>query len=117
MNILNSVTEARDRCDCNAKKDDLCLALQRNVDSLYFLAFLLTASHVEAERCIESLIDRTFKQKGISRSSLASCLRFSLIEIAVDRCLRRPRQLTFTHEHWFRVDTNHNVDANANDDI
>src|SRR4051812_38467435 len=115
MKIINSVTEVRDRCDCRANKDDLCLTLKRNLNSLYLLAFLLAASHVEAERCIESLIDKAFKQRGISRSDLASSLKFSLIEIAVNRCLRKPRQLTITHEHLFQFDTSHNVHTNAND--
>lgn len=116
MNILNSVPETRHGCDCKAKKDDLCLALQRSVNSLYLLAFLLTASHVEAERCIEILIDRTFEDGGIKKHSLASWLRFSLIEIAVNRFLRKRGQLKLAHEHWFRIDTNRDVDTNADDD-
>jgi hypothetical protein len=49
----------------HAKHDDFCSVLERDMKSLYLLAFLLTGNHKESEQCFVSTVENSFRERVV----------------------------------------------------
>lgn len=66
-----------------ATSADFCDALAQDLDSLYLLAFLLTASHGDAERCFASTVEEVFKPPTVFTGWASTWIRRTLAIQAV----------------------------------
>jgi len=71
-----------------ANSRDFCRIFVRHLNSLYKLAFLLTADHSLAEQCTLATHDQTLTAYGISKAAAKSWIRRALIKNAL-RIVRR----------------------------
>src|SRR5882724_10337605 len=87
-----------------ALHSDFCEVFEKSMQSLYLLAFLLTANHKEAEQCFVSTVEETFKGqavfKGWVRSWVKRCLIKNAIQIVFPASARSAkRDLWEAHQH------------------
>jgi DNA-directed RNA polymerase specialized sigma24 family protein len=79
-----------------ALHSDFCEVFEKNMQSLYLLAFLLTANHQEAEQCFVSTVEEAFKGqavfKGWVRSWVKRCLIKSAIHIVFSASARNAKR-------------------------
>jgi len=62
---------------------DFCKVLESDIESLYLLAFLLTANHEDAEQCFGATVDAAFKEQGVFKKWAPSWVKRSLIKNAI----------------------------------
>lgn len=66
-----------------AQPTDYCDVFEREMKSLYLLAFLLTANHQEAEECFVSTIETGCGEKSIFKAWTKSWIKRCLIQKAI----------------------------------
>ena len=66
-----------------AKRADLCELFEREMKSLYLLAFLLTANHQDAEKCFAAAVDEALEEPVVFKEWTESWAKRSLIRNAV----------------------------------
>jgi DNA-directed RNA polymerase specialized sigma24 family protein len=62
---------------------DFCKLLENEMNSLYRLAFLLTANHHDAERCFGATINASSEQQAVFKPWAVHWLKRSLIKYAI----------------------------------
>jgi len=80
-----------------ASRADFCELLERNLKPLYLLAFLLTASHKDAERCFSMTAEECLGEQAVFKEWAQSWIKRSLIKNVIGvvspassrRCERR----------------------------
>lgn len=72
-----------DRGTDSAVGGDFCRVLESEIESLYLLAFLLTANHAQAERCLRSVIGEVLEEKRVFKGAVSRWIRRCLIKLAV----------------------------------
>jgi DNA-directed RNA polymerase specialized sigma24 family protein len=66
-----------------AKRTDFCGVFERELKSLYLLAFLLTANHKEAEQCFTLTADEAFKEQAVFKEWVGPWVKRCLIKNAI----------------------------------
>jgi len=66
-----------------AKTPDYCEVFEREMKSLYLLAFLLTANHQEAEECFAATIETGCEEKCVFKDWTESWIKRCLIQKAI----------------------------------
>lgn len=66
-----------------ARRVDFCSVFEKDMDSLYKLAFLLTANHEGAERCFVEILNESFEQTRVFKDWAQNWVRRSLIRAAI----------------------------------
>lgn len=79
-NRQQSVTDFRSDY---ATRVDVCDALADDTNSLYLLAFLLTANNEAAERCFIAAVEQAFKPDAVFKVWVPSWIRRTLITCAI----------------------------------
>jgi len=69
--------------DGYATHADFCDVLESDLNSLYLLAFLLTANHQEAERCFVSTVNEGLSERVVFKEWVGSWVRRNLIRAAI----------------------------------
>jgi DNA-directed RNA polymerase specialized sigma24 family protein len=67
-----------------AKHADFCDIFKQDMKPLYLLAFLLTASHKEAEQCFSLTLDEGLKEQAVFKEKARSWVKHRLIENAIE---------------------------------
>ena len=67
-----------------ANRADFCSVFEKDMKPLYFLAFLLTANHKEAEQCFTSTVEDAFKEQAVFKGWARSWVERTLIENAIE---------------------------------
>jgi DNA-directed RNA polymerase specialized sigma24 family protein len=91
---LKAVSAPRAEC---ATPQDFCSGLVRNVDSLYLLAFLLTANHQVAEQCFAATAEERFEHLTVFKEWVEPWLKRSLVKNAIRRILP---EADHGADHW-----------------
>jgi hypothetical protein len=66
-----------------ATHDDFCNVLERDMKSLYLLAFLLTGNHKESEQCFVSTVENGFKEWVVFKEWTLPWVKRGLIKNAI----------------------------------
>jgi DNA-directed RNA polymerase specialized sigma24 family protein len=66
-----------------ATRGDFCKVLERELSSLYLLAFLLTANHQEAEQCFTTTVQEALEEHSVFKDWALSWVKRSLIKNAI----------------------------------
>ncbi len=66
-----------------AKHADFCQVFEEDMRCLYLLAFVLTASHKDAEQCFASTVEGAFKKQSVFKEWTRSWVRRTLIKNAI----------------------------------
>src|SRR5437879_2661342 len=66
-----------------ATRADFFEVLEKDVGCLYLLAFLLTANHVDAERCFGAAVDDAFEESAVVKDWTRSWIKRCLIKNAI----------------------------------
>jgi DNA-directed RNA polymerase specialized sigma24 family protein len=66
-----------------ATRADFCDAFAKDTNSLYLLAFLLTANHEAAERCFVAAVEQAFRLNLVFKEWVTSWIRRTLITGAI----------------------------------
>jgi len=66
-----------------AKRADVCEVLERDMNCLYLLAFLLTANHKEAEQCFVATVDEALNERTVFKEWARTWVKRCLIKNAV----------------------------------
>jgi DNA-directed RNA polymerase specialized sigma24 family protein len=66
-----------------ATRADFCEVLERELNSLYLLAFLLTANHKEAERCFTTTVQEALEEHSVFKDWAPSWVKRSIIKNAI----------------------------------
>jgi hypothetical protein len=83
-----------------ANNADFCRTFESDINQLYLLGFLLTATHEGTERCFIKTIEEAPKGKMVFRERVHSWTRLTLIKIAIRDVLQDPRRTVHKHDHW-----------------
>ena len=67
-----------------ASHADFCQVFEEDMRCLYLLAFLLTASHKDAEQCFASTVEEAFKKQSVFKEWTRSWVRRTLIKNAIE---------------------------------
>jgi hypothetical protein len=67
-----------------ATHDDFCSVLERDMKSLYLLAFLLTGNHKESEQCFGSTVENTFREQAVFKEWVLPWVKRGLIKNAIE---------------------------------
>ncbi len=67
----------------HAKRADFCAVLERELQPLYLLAFLLTASHKKAEQCFATTVEEALKEQAVFKDWVHCWLKRRLIKNAI----------------------------------
>ena len=67
-----------------AMRADFCAVFEDDMKPLYLLAFLLTASHKEAEQCFVSTVEEAFKKQAVFKEWARTWVKRKLIENAIE---------------------------------
>ena len=73
-----------------AKGADFCEAFERDMKPFYLLTFLLTTNHKDTERCLEAVIEETFKENGVFKAWVRPWVKRCLIRKAIQIVFSRP---------------------------
>jgi len=84
-----------------ANRVDFCEVFERDVKTLYLLAFLLTANHEDAERCLEATIDEVFNENGVVKAWARSWVRRCLIKEAIHTVFSRSARSDELRNRWY----------------
>jgi DNA-directed RNA polymerase specialized sigma24 family protein len=66
-----------------ATRADFCETLERELQSFYLLAFLLTANHQQAEACFAATAEEALKEQAVFKGWTRSWIKRSLIKNAI----------------------------------
>jgi DNA-directed RNA polymerase specialized sigma24 family protein len=66
-----------------ANHSDFCEILERDMQQLYLLAFLLTANHKQAEECFVSTVEEVLKERAVFKDWAQSWVKRCLIKNAI----------------------------------
>lgn len=66
-----------------AKRADVCEVLERDMKSLYLLAFLLTANHKDAQQCFLSTVEEASTEKAVFKEWARPWVKRCLIKNAI----------------------------------
>lgn len=69
--------------DDYARSNDFCQVFEKEMKTLYLLAFLLTSNHKDAEQCFTLTIEDAFKEQTIFKDWAQSWVKRSLIKNAI----------------------------------
>jgi DNA-directed RNA polymerase specialized sigma24 family protein len=84
----------------HASSADFCRLFAQEMASLYKLAFLLTASHKEAEQCLLSALDEAFGVHGVHRPWALSWSKRAVIKQAIRMTTLEPIRDDTTRDDW-----------------
>ena len=94
--------EKRQAADQYATGDHFCRIFQVDMQSLYLLAFLLTASHERAERCFLAGIEEALNERAVFKEWARSWSRRILIKNAIRLIAAQPPQSLDQPDRWVR---------------
>jgi hypothetical protein len=86
------------RAAAYADSDDFCRIFDENMNSLYLLAFLLTADHARAEQCFVSGMEDTVDGNPVFREWAHSWSGRAIIQNAVRFAKPRPGDVSVAHD-------------------
>jgi DNA-directed RNA polymerase specialized sigma24 family protein len=66
-----------------ATRADFCKVLERELSSLYLLAFLLTGNHKEAEQCFTTTVQEALEEHSVFKDWALSWIKRSIIKNAL----------------------------------
>jgi|SRR5271157_6077705 len=78
-----------------ATQADFCRVFERDMKSLYLLAFLLTANHLDAEQCFTSTVEAAAKEEAVFKGWVPAWVKRSLIKNAI-QIAAAPNSSVFT---------------------
>ena len=96
--------EKRQAADEYTTGDHFCRIFQADMQSLYLLAFLLTASHEHAERCFLAGIEEALNERIVFKQWARSWSRRILIKNAIRLIAARSAQSHDQADRWVRAD-------------
>jgi hypothetical protein len=97
-----------------ANRADFCSVLEKDMKPLYFLAFLLTASHKEAEKCFTAAVEGAFKEYAVFKEWGRSWVKRTLIEKAIEIVSPLSDRQTGKRDLWSAgLNEKHGVELNA----
>jgi len=67
-----------------ATRDDFCSVFERDMKSLYLLAFLLTGNHKESEQCFVSMVESSFRERVVFKEWVLPWVKRGLIKNAIE---------------------------------
>jgi len=67
-----------------ATHDDFCKVLEKDMKSLYRLAFLLTGNHKESEQCFVSTVENSFRERVVFKEWALPWIKRGLIKNAIE---------------------------------
>ena len=67
-----------------ATRDDFCSVFERDMKSLYLLAFLLTGNHKESEQCFVSTVENGFRERVVFKEWVLPWVKRGLIKNAIE---------------------------------
>jgi hypothetical protein len=79
---------------------DFCDVFERDMKSLYLLAFLLTANHSAAEQCFTLTVEEALKERAVFKEWRRSWVKRSLIKNAIQIVSPASAQATEKRELW-----------------
>jgi hypothetical protein len=83
-----------------ATHDDFCEVLERDMKSLYLLAFLLTGNHKESEQCFVSTVENGFEERVVFREWTFPWVKRGLIKNAIEIVSPRPPRNSAKRDLW-----------------
>lgn len=84
-----------------ATRIDFCRAFEQEMQPLYLLSFLLTASHADAERCLTITMDEVLgQQESVFKESVLVWIKYRLIKIAIQLKFGADRGRTNKIDRW-----------------
>jgi len=66
-----------------AERSDYCAVLEKNMERLYLLAFLLTGNHKEAEQCFTLTVENVFDEQVVFKEWTLAWVKRCLIKNAI----------------------------------
>lgn len=85
----------------HANGADFCRALENEMGRLYFLGFLLTTRHDDAERCFVKTIEGIPENKAVFKEWVGTWTRHALIKNAIRSVLGAPRLGGQVRDQWW----------------
>ena len=84
-----------------ATRADFFEVLEKDMGRLYLLGFLLTANHVDAERCFGRAIEDAFEETAVLKDWTRSWIKRSLIKYAIRIVSPESARRTENRDLWF----------------
>ena len=97
-----------------AQRADFCRVFEKEMDSLYKLAFLLTTNHQEAEQCFAETLNESFEQARVFKDWAQTWVRRSLIRAAIRKVFPASLQTGDRREPWDRAQNRSAWDSEIN---
>ncbi|HEY0797245.1 MAG TPA: sigma factor-like helix-turn-helix DNA-binding protein [Acidisarcina sp.] len=101
-------SQSNDRRTGCATSSDFCQSFATDMGQLYLLAFLLTASHDEAERCFARTIEEA-PLKTVFKQWIQTSTKRTLIKIAIRVIFRDSYTCESANDRWWRNDSGNNA--------
>jgi len=79
---------------------DFCKVFERDIRSLYLLAFLLTANHLDAEQCFVSTVEAAAKEQAVFKGWVPAWVKRSLIKNAIQIAAPNSGVVTGKRDLW-----------------
>lgn len=83
-----------------ATRADFCEVLERELNSLYLLAFLLTANHKAAEQCFTTTVQEALEEHSVFKDWALSWVKRSIIKNAIGIVSAASGRCTEKRELW-----------------
>src|ERR1700735_1747715 len=97
-----------------ATRSDFCEVLDRELNSLYLLAFLLTANHRAAEQCFTTTVQEALEQHSVFKDWTLLWIKRSLIKNAIANVSATSGRSTEKRDVWTLGVSQRNTDDEIN---